>query len=78
MEKERHATAIARSYEVIVAVVPVAPVRAGEFKREWAQPLDNRVPGRYLAPPLVSFVLISSLSYNTTFNKELWISSFPL
>jgi hypothetical protein len=32
----------------------------------------------YLALPLVSFVLISDLSYNTTFNKELWISSFPL
>jgi hypothetical protein len=33
--------------------------------------------GGYLAVPLVSFV-ISDLSYNTTFNNELWISSFPL
>jgi hypothetical protein len=34
--------------------------------------------GSYFALPLVFFVLISGLSYNTTFNKELWISSFPL
>jgi hypothetical protein len=27
---------------------------------------------------LASLVLISGLSYNTTFNKELWISSLPL
>jgi hypothetical protein len=27
---------------------------------------------------IVSLLLISGLSYNTTFNKELWISSLPL
>jgi hypothetical protein len=32
-----------RSYGVVVAVVPAAPVRAGEFKRGVAQLLDNRV-----------------------------------
>jgi hypothetical protein len=78
MEKERHATAIAPSYGVVVAVVPVAPVRAGEFKRGSGTVSRRSSAGSYLDPPLVSFVLISGLSYNTTFNKELWISSFPL
>jgi hypothetical protein len=45
---------------------------------EWQQPLNNRSAGSYFVLPLVLFVLISGLSYNTTFNKELWISSFPL
>ena len=30
------------------------------------------------SPLLASFVPISGLSYKTTFNNELWISSFPL
>jgi hypothetical protein len=32
----------------------------------------------YLDPLLASSVLISGLSYKTTFSKELWISSLPL
>ena len=32
----------------------------------------------YLGPLLGSFFLISGLSYKTTFNRELRISSFPL
>ena len=34
-------------------------------------------PG-HLGPLLACVFLISGLSYKTTFNKELWISSFPL
>jgi hypothetical protein len=34
--------------------------------------------GSYLGPLLVSFFLISGLSYKTTFNNELRISSLPL
>jgi hypothetical protein len=34
-------------------------------------------PSDYCLWP-ASFVLISGLSYKTTFNSELWISSFPL
>ena len=34
--------------------------------------------GSYLGPLLASFFLISGLSYKTTFNSELRISSFPL
>ena len=32
----------------------------------------------YLGPSLASCFLISGLSYKTTFNRELRISSFPL
>jgi hypothetical protein len=31
-----------------------------------------------MSGPCLSFDLIWGLSYNTTFSKELWISSFPL
>ena len=37
----------------------------------------TRASGSYLGPLLSSF-LISGLSYKTTFNRELRISSFPL
>jgi hypothetical protein len=41
-----------------------------------AKPAIKR--GSYLGPLLASFFLISGLSYKTTFNSELRISSFPL
>jgi hypothetical protein len=49
-----------------------------EFMRGVGTAFDNRNAGSYFVRPRVSFVLISGLSYNTTFNRELWISSFPL
>ena len=41
-----------------------------------AKPTIKR--GSYLGPSLPSCFLISGLSYKTTFNSELRISSFPL
>jgi hypothetical protein len=41
-----------------------------------AKPAIKR--GGYLNPLLATFFLISGLSYRTTFNRELRISSFPL
>ena len=40
-------------------------------------PVLTLVPN-YLGPLLSSFFLISGLSYKSTFNRELRISSFPL
>jgi hypothetical protein len=51
---------------------PIFQRRLVTFER-----LKGRSPS-YLGSLLASFILISGLSYKTTFNKELWISIFPL
>jgi hypothetical protein len=76
MEKERHATATAHVLRSCRG--RCGSGQGGEFKRGRSTASRQSSAGRYLDPPLVFFVLISGLSYNTTFNKELWISSFPL
>src|SRR5205823_12478428 len=47
--------------------------------QDWDDTQSERSFGRiYSAPISSSLVLISGLSCKTTFNKELWTSSFPL
>jgi hypothetical protein len=53
------------------------PVHLGFAQDGVTGPLPDLV-GSYLGPLLASFFLISGLSYKTTFNRELRISSLPL
>jgi hypothetical protein len=55
-----------------------AEVRGLHSKRSSMTPNGPSSVGRYLGSSLASCFLISGLSYKTTFNSELRISSFPL
>jgi hypothetical protein len=67
----------------MLAAMRRAPSREGRFSRVVAflysqNPKQTWSVGSYLGPLLASLFLISGLSYKTTFNSELRISSLPL
>ena len=54
------------------------PVHLGFAQNGVAGPYRTSSVGSYLGSLLAAFFLISGLSYKTTFNSELRISSLPL